>query len=145
MTGLQLRFETDTLATPQAISDLTDEVMAFLDRQGVEVRAAHHTALVLNEVLTNLGTHGECPNRPARVSVTVAPDKVTGEIIDKGPPFDPRLAPDPALDAAANDRPIGGLGLYLVRKLSCTLEYARRNDENCMTFAISRGTIGQGM
>jgi serine/threonine-protein kinase RsbW len=75
----------------------------------------------------------------------VTPDKVTGEIVDKGPPFDPRLAPDPSVDVAADDRPIGGLGLYLVRKLSCSLEYARRNDENCMTFAIGRSNAtGQG-
>ncbi|HTV36240.1 MAG TPA: ATP-binding protein [Xanthobacteraceae bacterium] len=144
MTGLEARFERSTLATPEAISDLTDEVMAFLDERGVELRAAHHTALVLNEVLTNLGTHGDCPDRPARVAVIVESDKVTGEIVDNGPPFDPRLAPDPALDVAADDRPVGGLGLYLVRKLSCSLEYSRRNDENCMTFAISRGAAAQG-
>jgi anti-sigma regulatory factor (Ser/Thr protein kinase) len=144
MTALEPRFEKSTLATPGAISDLTDEVMAFLDEQGVELRAAHHTALVLNEVLTNLGTHGDCPDQPARVAVIVESDRVTGEIVDKGPPFDPRLAPEPAVDVAAADRPIGGLGLFLVRKLSCSLEYARRNDENCMTFAISRGRTDHG-
>jgi anti-sigma regulatory factor (Ser/Thr protein kinase) len=69
----------------------------------------------------------------------VEPDKVIGEIVDGGPPFDPGLAPDPAFDLALDDRPIGGLGLYLVRKLSSTLEYTRRNDENHTSFAISRG------
>jgi anti-sigma regulatory factor (Ser/Thr protein kinase) len=126
------------LASPVAISDLTVRVMAFLQQQGVEVRATHHTALVLNEVLTNLGTHGNCADRPARISVTVGPDKVSGEIVDSGPEFDPRRAPAPLLDAAAADRPVGGLGLYLVRQLSCALEYVRRNDENCTSFAISR-------
>jgi anti-sigma regulatory factor (Ser/Thr protein kinase) len=144
MTGLEARLERSTLPTPEAISGLTDEVMEFLGEQGVEVRAAHHTALVLSEVLTNLATHGGCPDRPARVAVTVEPGQVIGEIVDQGPPFDPRLAPEPALDAAVSDRPIGGLGLYLVRKLSSSLEYARRNDENCMTFAISRGATAQG-
>lgn len=144
MTGPQARFEKNTLATPGAISELTDEVVAFLDEQGVEVRAAHHIVLVLNEVLTNLGTHGGCADRPARIAVIVEPGKVTGEIVDKGPAFDPRFAPDPILDAAVDDRPVGGLGLYLVRKLSSSLEYARRNGENCLTFAISRGSTDQG-
>ena len=139
MTALTTRFETTALATEQGISDLTDRVLAFLEEQGVEARPTHHTALVLNEVLTNLGTHGGCQDRPARVVIAVEPDKVTGEIVDRGPPFDPRLAPAPALDLAADDRPIGGLGLYLVRKLSCALEYARRNDENCTIFAVKRG------
>lgn len=144
MTGLQARFEKSTLATPEAISDLTDEVMAFLNEQGVEQRAAHHTALVLNEVLTNLATHGDCPDQPARIALTVEPSLVTGVIVDKGPPFDPRRVPDPTLYPAIDDRPIGGLGLYLVRKFSCSLEYARRNNENWMTFAINRGATPLG-
>ena len=139
MTAANNRFETTALATEEGISELTDRVLSFLEQHGVEARATHHTALVLNEVLTNLGTHGNWREHPARVAIAVEPDKVTGEIFDRGPPFDPRLAPAPALDLSADDRPIGGLGLYLVRKLSCTLEYRRRNDENCTSFAIRRG------
>jgi len=140
MTAVTTRLESTVLATEDGISDLTDRVLAFLEEQGVEARPTHHAALVLSEVLTNLGTHGGCRDQPARVAMTVEPDQVTGEIVDRGPPFDPRLAPAPALDLAADDRPIGGLGLYLVRKLSCALEYQRRGDENCTTFAIKRGT-----
>jgi anti-sigma regulatory factor (Ser/Thr protein kinase) len=133
------RFESNILATPEAISELTGQVMDFLAEQGVETRATHHVALVLDEVLMNLGTHGNCRDQPAKITLIVEPDKVIGEVVDTGPSFDPRTAPDPSLDLAASDRPIGGLGLYLVRKLSATLEYARRNDENCTTFAITRG------
>ena len=133
------RFETSIVATPEAISDLTDQVMVFLHDQGVETRASHHTALVLDEVLTNLATHGNCGDQPARIALTVAADAVTGEVVDAGPPFDPRLAPKPSLDVPADERPIGGLGLYLVRKLSGALEYTRRNGENWTTFVIRRG------
>ncbi len=133
------RFKTNVLARPEAISDLTDKVMSFLREQGVDARATHHVALVLEEVLTNLGTHGDCRDIPARIAVRVGPDKVIGEIIDGGPPFDPRLAPKPTSEDKAADRPVGGLGLHLVRKLSSELEYARRTDENYTSFAISRG------
>jgi anti-sigma regulatory factor (Ser/Thr protein kinase) len=115
MTRPETRFETSALATSDAITNLTDQVMAFLGTHGVETRATHHTALVLNEVLTNLGTHGDCRERPAKIALVVEPDKV---ILD--------------------DRPIGGLGLYLVKKLSSALEYTRRNEQNYTRFAISR-------
>jgi anti-sigma regulatory factor (Ser/Thr protein kinase) len=138
MTRPETRFEADTLATSDAITDLTDQIMTFLSDHGVEGRATHHAALVLNEVLTNLGTHGGCRDRVAKVAVVVEPDRVTGEIVDAGPPFDPRLAPDPAFDVAPGDRPIGGLGLYLVKKLSSALEYTRRNNRNHTSFTISR-------
>ena len=138
MTRPETRFEASTLATSDAITDLTDRVMAFLANHGVETRATHHTALVLNEVLTNLGTHGDCRDRPAKIALVVEPDKVTGEIVDAGPPFDPRLAPDPDFDVALDDRAIGGLGLYLVKKLSSALDYTRQNEQNYTSFAISR-------
>jgi anti-sigma regulatory factor (Ser/Thr protein kinase) len=132
------RFETSLLARPDAMSALTEKVMAFLSEQGVDTRATHHVALVFEEVLSNLATHGNCRDVPAKVAVGVSPDKVIGEVVDCGPPFDPRLAREPALDVASADRPIGGLGLHLVRKLSSDLEYARRDDENFMRFAVSR-------
>jgi serine/threonine-protein kinase RsbW len=133
-----IHFEITTKATSEAISNLTDSVMAFLQQRSVDTRAIHHTALVLSELLTNLSSHAGGREQPIKISVGVEPDKVVGEIIDSSKPFDPRLAPEPILHATAEDRPIGGLGLYLVRKLTCALEYARRNGENCTTFAIRR-------
>jgi hypothetical protein len=44
------QFETSVLARPDAMSDLTDKVMAFLSEQGVDSRATHHVALVFEEV-----------------------------------------------------------------------------------------------
>ena len=132
------RFQASTLPNADGIAALTDQVIEFLEQHAVDARAVHHTGLVLSEVLTNLATHGGCSDRAAKIAVTIGPDRVTGEIVDSGPPFDPRLAPEPSLDVSLDERPIGGLGLFLVRKLTCTLEYARRNDENCMIFAIRR-------
>jgi len=138
MTSGPMRFEGATLPTPEAVAAFIENVTEFLDRNGVDMRASHHTSLVLSEILTNLATHGACRDRLAKIVIAVAPDRVTGEITDSGPPFDPRLAPEPSLDADIEDRPIGGLGLFLVRKLTTALEYARRNDENSLTFAVSR-------
>ena len=126
------------LPTPEAISALTDQLMAFLRQAQVDARATHHVALVVEEVFTNLSTHGNCRDKPAKITVTIEPKQVKGEIVDSGPAFDPRTAPSPHLDELPDERAVGGLGLHLVRELSSTLEYAHRNDENHMTFAIVR-------
>jgi serine/threonine-protein kinase RsbW len=130
--------ETEVLATPEAIAALTEKVQAFLGEQHVDARATHHVALVIEELVTNLGTHGNCRETPAKIKLVVEPRQVTGEILDTGPPFDLRSAPDPDVEAPLEDRPIGGLGLYLVRKLSSTLEYSHQNGQNVTTFAIAR-------
>ncbi len=128
---------TSALATPEAISQVIDDVMGFLRRENVDARATHHVALVIEEMLANLGTHGGCRDKPARIAVRVEPARVRGDIVDQGPAFDPRTAPAPDLAAAPDERPIGGLGLHLVRQLS-TVEYSRQNGENRMTFFVER-------
>ena len=131
-------FETDVFATPEAITALTEQVLAFLADQQVDARATHHVALVVEELVTNLGSHGNCRDTPASIRLVVEPSQVTGEIRDSGPPFDPRLAPDPDVDAPIEDRPIGGLGLYLIRELSSALAYSQEDGRNVTRFAITR-------
>ncbi len=133
MTALEAR----AVATPEAISRVLDDVMAFLERQDVDARATHHVALVIEEMLANLGTHGGCRDKPARITVSVEPSRVRGEIVDQGPAFDPRSAPPPDLATSLDERAVGGLGLHLVRQLS-TLEYSHQNGENRMTFFVLR-------
>jgi serine/threonine-protein kinase RsbW len=130
-------FATTALATPEAISRTVDDVMEFLQRENVDARATHHVALVIEEVLANLGTHGDCRDTPARITLDIEPARVRGEIVDRGPAFDPRTAPPPNLAALPDERKVGGLGLHLVRNLS-TLEYCYRNGENRMTFYVTR-------
>lgn len=130
--------KTAVLATPESIAQLTGELLSFLKRENVDTRATHHVALVVEEVMTNLGTHGNCRDKPARVTVTIESKQVRGEIVDSGPPFDPRQAPAPNLEAPSEEREVGGLGLHLVRELSNALEYSRRNGENCTVFSIAR-------
>lgn len=132
------QFAVDVFVAPEAISELTGTLMNFLKGQHVDARTTHHVAMIIEEFLTNLATHGNCGDTPARIRVTIEPGRVEGEIVDSGPPFDPRQAPAPNLDLAAVDRPAGGLGLFLVRQLSSSLDYVRRNDENHTTFAVVR-------
>ena len=128
----------NVLPKPETISELTESIMAFLNAQQVDARAIHHVALIVEEILTNLGSHGNCGDRPARITVTVGPAGVKGEIVDSGTPFDPREAPVPNLDLAPEGRAAGGLGLFFVREFSCKFEYEYKNGENYTMFAVAR-------
>jgi serine/threonine-protein kinase RsbW len=131
-------FEADILATSEAISGLTDRIFAFLEAEGVDTRAAHHVALVVEELVTNLGKYGNGRDSLAKIRLAVDPGEVRGEIVDTGPAFDPLTAPAPNLNAPIADRPIGGLGLHLVRKFTRSLEYSQRDNENLTRFTIAR-------
>ena len=133
------RLVRDVIAESSAISALTEQAMDFLGKAGVDERCAHHVALMLDEILTNVATHGGAPLTSVNVSVEVHADRVSAEILDFGAPFDPRGARDPDPAVAPVDRPAGGLGLMLVRQVGCELDYKRRGDRNWTRFSMARG------
>jgi len=131
----------EVLAQPAAISELTGQVLDHLAAEGVDARAAHHVALALDELLGNLGSHGNSADKPASVRIDIEPDKVRAEIIDTGPAFDIRAAPQPTLSHSIDEREVGGLGLFLVRQLACEIGYERHDGTNRTTFAVARHTM----
>jgi len=133
-----VRFAAEVTPSPEALGQLADNVTEFLEGAGVDARAVHHVALVIEEILTNVATHGGSPDAPASLALEVQPDRVAGEIWDRGRPFDLRKAPDPDIGASIEDRKIGGLGLYLVRELTSALDYRREGEQNWTTFCIPR-------
>jgi anti-sigma regulatory factor (Ser/Thr protein kinase) len=98
--------------------------------------------LVLDEVLSNIieyGYDGEAEHE-IRVTMAVDGDLLSIEIEDDGRPFDPLQAPAPDLDRPLEERPVGGLGIHLVRTLMEAVEHQRRDGRNILTM---RKTIGR--
>jgi serine/threonine-protein kinase RsbW len=131
-------FEAQIRPQPLEISDMTEQAGVFLERAGVDTRATHHVTMILEELLTNLATHGGVADERANVSISIETGSVLVEITDAGPPFDPRSTPDPDTSAPAEDRVIGGLGLFLMRKLASNVNYVRDKGRNRTAFTILR-------
>ena len=86
--------------------------------------------LVLEELGVNILTHS---GKASEIEISLVSDAATVkvEIVDDGIPFDPlaqAAAPDTA--AALDQRPIGGLGIHLVREMMDELHYRRENGKN---------------
>jgi anti-sigma regulatory factor (Ser/Thr protein kinase) len=63
----------------------------------------------------------------------VADQILTVTVIDDGRPFDPLALPPPDLSLDIKDRPIGGLGIFLLRKLADEIHYEWRDGRNRLT------------
>jgi serine/threonine-protein kinase RsbW len=131
-------FAAELVAEPHAISALTERVSEFLAGCGVDARATHRMALVLDELLTNVASHSGAGDAPVSVNLAVLPERVNAEVVDQGAMFDPHSAPKPDLSANIDERPIGGLGLLLVQRIAENLAYERAGDRNRTTFSIGR-------
>jgi len=135
-------FVADIVVDPDAISTLAEQASAFLAQSGVDPRAAHHVALVIDEILSNVAIHGGAARTPASVRLTVWPDRVQAQVTDYGAKFDPRTPPNIDESAAVEDRRIGGLGLLLTHRVTDGLDYERDGDRNRTTFWIRRIPAG---
>ena len=60
-------------------------------------------------------------------------DKLVFTITDSGVPFDPTQQEDPDMTQSAEERPIGGLGIFLVRQIMDDIRYERKDDKNILT------------
>jgi serine/threonine-protein kinase RsbW len=115
---------------------LTDAVEAFVAEQRIAEHDAFELNLVLEELFTNIVKYGfDAPAEHAiEVGLERRGDVVHVHVADAGRPFDPRDVPPPNLAADLDHRPIGGLGVHLVRRLTEDLAYERRAGINHLSF-----------
>ena len=88
--------------------------------------------LLLEEILVNVISHGgpTAPGELVEVLLQAGRDELRIEVSDAGAPFDPLAAAPPNTAAALEERPIGGLGIHLVKKLSSHVGYRRADGRN---------------
>lgn len=91
--------------------------------------------LVLEEIGLNIIDYAfESGSHEFEINLTSDAEAITIEAVDDGRPFDPLSeAALPDLDAPLDCRPVGGLGVYLVRTLMDQSDYQRVDGRNCLT------------
>ncbi len=104
----------------------------FWSESDLPVAEAVTFQLALEEVFMNVVMHGSRVDRAPRVEVSVAlvDGGVTLIVEDDGSPFDPLSLPAPDLMASLEERPVGGLGVFLVRQMMDSVRYQRRGARN---------------
>lgn len=120
------------LSEIERLSLIIDE---FVERNGLSPKVAFELNVALDEILTNVITHGYDDSGPYPIQVRgrLEDGFMTIEVEDGGREFDPLKASEPDLDSGVEERPIGGLGIHLVRQLTDRLEYRRLEGRNLLT------------
>ena len=93
--------------------------------------------LVLEEAVSNviLYAYPTDEKHDIFLSVKKTEDKLIFILTDSGKEFDPTQMPDADISLSAEERPIGGLGIYLIRQIMNTVEYQRINGKNILTLS----------
>ncbi len=107
-------------------------VAAFGTEHGLPSQFVFDLTLALDEILTNVISYAYTDEADHEIVVRLSQHAgaLVAEVEDDGRPFNPLDVPPPDLDAAIEDRPIGGLGLHLVRRVTDGLDYERAAGKN---------------
>lgn len=119
------------LAELQRLNQLVSD---FAEHHGLPSELVFRLTLVLEEIITNVISYGYEDEMEHEISVRLSwedPDMKI-EVEDDGRPFNPLEAPPPDMVKPLAERPVGGLGIHLVREMMDKLEYRRENDKNLL-------------
>ncbi len=125
------------------LPEATAFVESFCEAHGLAPADVMRLTLVVEELFTNTVTHGhggDC-DAPVRIALSVTALHIELAYDDTAPPFDPvaHLATTAAaLDADADDRRVGGLGIALVLRMTERAGYAREDGCNRLALSIAR-------
>ena len=121
-----------------AIVPATEIAEAWLQKQPIAPEALFLVSLAIEEIVTNCIKYGydDTGEHIIDFVLSVADEKLTMVVVDDGHAFDPLAAPPPEVSREIEDRPIGGLGIHLLRELADNVIYERRDGTNRLTLTM---------
>ena len=99
-------------------------------------KCAFQIDVAVEELFANISTYAYAPGLgDVTISITISGDPAIAEItlLDSGVPYDPVAKPDPDITLDAEQRTIGGLGIFMVKQSMDEMLYERRDDLNITT------------
>ncbi len=107
------------------------------DKFSIEQQLATRLNVALEEAVSNVILYGfndnDNPKNRLLVSARKSSSKIIIKIVDNARAFDPTAKDDPDTTLDADERPIGGLGIYLIRQIMDTVNYERIDNQNILT------------
>lgn len=116
-----------------------DQVLAFVDTEleklDCSIKAQMQIDVAVEELFVNIASYAYVPGEgDATIRVETIPEthEVAITFLDSGVPYDPLAKPDPDVTLSAEERQIGGLGIFMVKKSMDDMKYEYRDGQNIL-------------
>ena len=119
----------------EEVSKLTAFVEEVCEAMGFDGALTAQLTLAIEEAVVNVMKYAHPPQKRGDVTIEAQSNdlRLKFTIIDSGMPFDPTVRAEVDTTLSAEDRPIGGLGIHLVRKIMDSINYERVDSLNVLT------------
>ena len=115
------------------IESVTSALVAFLNEKGVDHGHIFKVQLALEEILANVASYAYAPeDGDMEIEYDIEEQTLVMTITDEGKPFNPLEKEDPDITLDVADRPIGGLGVFIVKNTMDDVQYARDGNKNVL-------------
>ncbi|MDH6359105.1 ATP-binding protein [Parabacteroides sp. PF5-9] len=113
---------------------LGDFVHLTAEEFGLDEKLCMRLKLALEEAVTNIIQYGYRNEKNKEIQVCLKKESncLFITIIDEGFPFDPTEKEAPDTTSSAEERPIGGLGIYLIKEIMTEVKYTREEGKNVL-------------
>ena len=125
----------------ETIPQLNEFIDSVAEEVGLEMSLTMSLNLALEEAVVNVMEYAYPEGQKGDVEIEVTADQqwMTFVITDTGIAFDPTMKEDADTTLSAEERPIGGLGIFLVRQLMDVIDYKRQDNKNVLTLRKKLG------
>ncbi len=120
-------------AEKESLALVNDFVDSFLEEHDCPMKAQMQIDLCVEEAFVNIASYAYGGDKgDATIRLEETDGTVALTLIDSGTPYDPLARDDPDISLSAEDRQIGGLGIFLIKKSMDTVEYRYENGRNIL-------------
>lgn len=121
-------------ARRDALDEVNDYLEGLFDEADVPFKVRIQVLTAVEEIFINIASYAyEGGEGTAVLETEINADAIKLVFKDQGIPFDPLAKPDPDITLSAEERGIGGLGIYMVKKMMDQVSYVRSNGWNILT------------
>jgi anti-sigma regulatory factor (Ser/Thr protein kinase) len=123
-------------ATTEALNDAMAFVDETLEEAGCSMKVQMQIDIAVEEIFVNIAHYAYTPatgDAVVRVELQEDPRAVAITFEDSGVPYDPLAKEDPDVTLTAEERQIGGLGIFMVKKSMDEVKYRHEDGKNILT------------
>ena len=118
----------------EKLDDVLEFVDGFLEENGCNMKTQTQINIAVEEIFVNIAHYAYgSENGKAKIEIRDVDGSAEITFTDSGTPYNPLARPDPDITLSAEERKIGGLGIYIVKKSMDNVNYEYRNGKNVFT------------
>lgn len=117
--------------TSDKVNEITEFLESILTEANVSAKIISRLDIVTDEIFSNIAQYSGATS--ATVGCLLSENRLTLQFSDNGKPYDPTETPEPDTTLSADERKIGGLGIFMVKKIMDTVSYEYKDGLNILT------------